>query len=123
MLRDLGAGLDLQLYKEALIHWLGGPAIAICNVDVFVHGRHSGRREMGTPDGAGIEFTALNSKDMRLFEGHYRRLLNHLNLTALHWINISRSLVTFPNARAGKEEGTGKKWQSRGRAAFPPKPH
>ena len=48
-----------------------------------------------TPDGAGIEFTALNSKDMRLFEDHYRRLLNHVNLTALHWINISRSLVTF----------------------------
>ncbi|OYV88992.1 MAG: hypothetical protein B7Z73_07405, partial [Planctomycetia bacterium 21-64-5] len=93
---DVGAGLDLQLYKEAVIHWLGGPAIATFKVDVIVGDHRIGTHDaVCTPDKVGIELTALERQDLRLFEDHYRRLLNHVDLTALHWINVARSRVTF----------------------------
>jgi GxxExxY protein len=103
MLRDVGAGLDLQLYREAIIHWLGGPAIAVYKVDVLVGGRRIGTHELvRTPGGAGIQLTCLKSKDLRPFEDHYLRFLSHVDATALHWINITWSSVMFRTLRANQ---------------------
>ncbi|HVA48982.1 MAG TPA: hypothetical protein VNH11_21650 [Pirellulales bacterium] len=48
-----------------------------------------------TSEGAGICITALKPQDLATFEDQYHRLAAHLDLNAIHWINISRSLVTF----------------------------
>lgn len=106
MLRDVGVGLDLQLYREAVIHWFGGPAVALREVDVVAAGRKLGTHEMTcTPDGAGIFLTALKPQDLTAFEDQYRRLAGHLDLHVLHWINVSRPLVTFTSldgSRSGR---------------------
>ena len=100
MLRDLGTGLDLELYHEALIHCLGGPALALRSIDVIVAGRQIGRQEMlATGSGAAVKLTVLKQDRLPAFEDHYRRLLNHANIEALHWVNLSRSLVIFRTLR------------------------
>lgn len=96
MLRDVGTGLDLELYEEALIHRLGGPAVAARNVDVIVDGRQIGRQEtICTSSGAAIKLTALKGDRLGAYEDHYRRFLNHANIETLHWVNVTRSRVTF----------------------------
>jgi hypothetical protein len=93
-------GLTLNFTEEALIHCLGGPAIAVRNVDVVVGGRQVGRQEMlCTGSGAAVKLTALKGDRLGAYEDHYRRFLNHANIEALHWINVSRSLVTFRTLR------------------------
>lgn len=96
LLRDVGTGLDLELYQEAIIHGLGGPAFALDNVDVIVAGRRIGRQEViCTPDRFGIRLTVLKPEAQRSFAEHHLRFLRHTDLVALHWINITRSVVTF----------------------------
>lgn len=100
MLRDVGAGLDLELYEEAVVHLLGGPESALQTIDVAIAGRPVGKQRLAcTSDCAGVKLTALKTKDLEGFEDHYRRLLGHTDLLALQWININRSVVTFRTLR------------------------
>lgn len=96
LLRDVGTGLDLELYEEAAIHCLGGPNIAARMVDVIVDGRQVGRQEtVCTESGVAVKLTTLKEDRLAAYEDHYRRFLNYANIEAIHWINLGRSLVTF----------------------------
>ncbi|MGH7135773.1 MAG: hypothetical protein ACREHD_08540, partial [Pirellulales bacterium] len=65
MLHDVGTGLGLELYEEAVIHFLGGPDVAVQTIDVVDRGRLVGKQKIGcTPDRTGIKITALKSKDL-----------------------------------------------------------
>lgn len=109
MLRDVGAGLDLELYEEAIVHLLGGPESALQTIDVEIAGRAVGKQKLAcTPDRAGVKLTPLKSKDLEAFEDHYIRLLSHTDLLALHWININRSIVTFRTLRRATKNLTEK---------------
>lgn len=102
MLREVGTGLDLKLYEEAVIHCLGGPNIAARMVDVVVDGRQAGRHEtICTESGVAVKLTSLKADRMAAYEDHYRRLLNHANIEALHWVNLERSRVRFRTLRRG----------------------
>jgi GxxExxY protein len=96
MLRDVGAGLDLELYEEAVVHLLGGADSAIHTIDVAIAGRPAGKQKVAcTADHSGIKLTALKTNELDAFEEHYWRFLGHTDLLALHWINVNRSVVTF----------------------------
>lgn len=99
LLEDWGAFLDVNLYREALIHFLGG-SVAVCKaVDVF-----SGQRKLGTQTlnllGENTVF-ALTSKpqDVGAMRNHLERLLHHTHLKAVQWINLNRHLVEFATLR------------------------
>ena len=100
LLRDVGAGLDVELYEEAVIHLLGGPDTALQTIDIVINGRPVGKQKLAcSPDRAGIKLTALKRNDLPAFEDHYRRFLSHTDLLALDWVNINRSAVTFRTLR------------------------
>ena len=95
LLRDWGTGLDLQFYEEALIHFLGGEAQVLVNVEVRTaeHPLGHQRMDLAAPRVA-FAVTALREVDPD-FETHARRLLRHTDLEAILWANISLKLVTF----------------------------
>jgi GxxExxY protein len=96
MLRDVGTGLDLELYEEAVIHFLGGPDVALQSVPVAIGERRLGKEKLAcTADRMGVKITALKNQHLEAFEDHHRRFLTHTDLVGLHWININRSAATF----------------------------
>lgn len=94
LLNDIGTGLSVELYEDAIIHWLGGPSVALSYIDVLVRGRRIGKQlAICTQGRAAIKVTAFESTALRPFEDQCQRFVNHTALSAFHWVNISRSTV------------------------------
>ena len=98
-LNDIGTCLDIGLYEEALTHLLGGEERAMQDVKVISGGVVLGSQKFRLVE-SGIAFrvTAL-SGDLSLFEIHARRLLDHINLEAIQWINVTRTELLFKTIR------------------------
>jgi GxxExxY protein len=95
LLRDLGTGLSISLYEEAVEHCFGGEAEVRREVGVRVCDHALGNQRFRLI-GPGIAFK-ITGFDGRLepFEAHARRLLTHVDLRAIAWVNISKNAVTF----------------------------
>ena len=98
-LRDIGTGLDLGLYEEALTHLLGEEEKVLREVEVVSGGTILGPQKfhLVTPSVA-FKVTTLPT-DPAQFETHTRRLLEHTKLDAIQWINVARDEVSFRTIR------------------------
>jgi GxxExxY protein len=100
LLEDWGAFLDVNLYREALVHFLGGPTSVCQAVEIF-----SGPRRLGTQslnllnEDTGFALTT-KQQDAGAMRDHLERLLRHTRLKALQWINLNRHLVEFTTLRS-----------------------
>ena len=96
LLREWGTGLSLELYEEALTHFLGGEAKVLADVAIRSGSHSIGCQKMRlvTP-GVAFALTALPDSDLPNFESHTFRFLRHTELDAILWANISLKLVTF----------------------------
>jgi hypothetical protein len=99
ILRDWGTCLDLALYEEALVHFLGGQPKVAQQVEICAGGRPIGRQRLNliTPD-VSLCLTAINDGPDH-YEGELRRFLKHTNLKGIQWVNLARRLVTFKSLR------------------------
>jgi len=96
LLRDIGAGLDLNLYEDAITHFLGGEERVWQNVDVLDGPGRLGTQKLRLAGpGRTFKVTAINSTGRPRFEEHARRFLNHTSLHGIQWINITRKNVMF----------------------------
>jgi GxxExxY protein len=102
LLQDWGTGLELPLYDEALVHFLGGETAVMRDVDVRL-----------AADGVAFRLTGLE-KDLEAFEAHALRLLEHTSLEAILWANVGRRRVTFKVLRAGRGNRQKNKGQKNG---------
>lgn len=94
-LRDWGTGLELQLYVDALTHFLGGENHVVREIDIVSEGRcisHQKVRCAGAD--AAFKITALTDK-LESFESHAIRFLQHTNLKHFLWINVTLRTVTM----------------------------
>jgi hypothetical protein len=100
LLCDLGTGLGIGLYEEALTQYLGGREQVDRDVEVISAGRRLGyqRFRLIQPDVA-FKITAFKNRPPE-FEAHARRLLAHTPLRAIQWINVGRREVSFQTLRA-----------------------
>jgi len=100
MLRDWGTGLDVELYEQAVTHFLGGDAKVLSDLEVVLDGRAIGRQKvrLASPDAA-FKITAIAPGETARFEVHLQRFLEHTRLQAIHWINVTRELVAFKTIR------------------------
>jgi GxxExxY protein len=92
-LRDWGTGLDLQLYVDALTHFLGGEDRVLREIDVVSEGRCISHQKVllaGTD--AVFKVTALFDA-LEKFESHALRFLQHTDLKHLLWINVTLQTV------------------------------
>ena len=95
LLRDWGTGLELSLYEAALTHFLGGPETVVQMVAVRGSRERLGYQSVRlAAPGVAFKLTALES-ELQTFEDHARRLLAHVELKAILWINIALHRVTF----------------------------
>ena len=95
LLEDWGAFLDINLYREALVHFLGGPSVVCRAVEVLCGSRRLGTQNLNLLN-EDIGF-ALTTKQAGAgaMRDHLTRLLNHTRLKAIQWINLNRHLVEF----------------------------
>jgi GxxExxY protein len=100
LLRDLDTGLDLAIYEEAVIHFLGGEKAVVQDVEVLVGNQPIGKqRVLCAAARVGFQFTAHKRNDEGAFEEQLRRFVRHTALDAMHWINITRQTVLFRTVR------------------------
>ena len=103
LLQDWGAFLEITLYQEALLHFLGGASniehrVSLCRgaVDLgtqrmFVHA-----------PGVAFRLTAVTA-DQQFVESHLRRLLALTKLKAIQWINLNHARIEFTTlSKAGE---------------------
>lgn len=96
VLRDWGVGLDVGLYEEVAAHLCGQPVDL--EAEIAVHfGDHSlgvQRMRLAAP-GIAIRISALPADRLPAFEADLCRLLDHTDLVAIQWINVTQSIVQF----------------------------
>ena len=98
-LSDIGTSLDLSLYEEALIHFLGGESVVLGASAVTFDGAVLGSQMFRqSAEGVAFKITCFEEVDGP-FRGHAERLLQHTELQALQWINIGRQRITFTTLR------------------------
>jgi GxxExxY protein len=101
LLRDWGAGLELALYEAALTCFLGGEPAVLQDVPVRGSAADLGCQTMRmAADGVAFRLTAFDS-DNNQFEDHARRLLQHVDLRAILWVNVGIRRVTFTTIQRG----------------------
>lgn len=94
-LRDVGTGLENNLYEEALTQFIGGEELSLQEIEVVSSQAFLGLQKfrLATPNVA-IKVTAF-ADPSNLFTTHARKLLEHTKLQAIQWINIARNEVLF----------------------------
>ena len=99
ILRDWGTCLDIALYGEALVYFLGGQEQVARAVEVRIDGAKVGYQRLNliSPE-ASVCISALNDGQDH-YENQLRRFLPHTTLKAIQWVNIGRRLVTFKTIR------------------------
>ena len=91
LLTDWGAFLDINLYKEALLYFLGKQALQ--PIEIRMHGRLIGQQNICLlqPD------TALHISSIKrgfpTYMKHIMRLFHHTHLQKIQWINFNQETV------------------------------
>lgn len=95
LLHDLGAGLEISLYENVIVHHFGGSEQVQAKVPVWISGRQVGEQPMRLiAPSVAIKITGLD-RSLGEFEAHARKLLAHVDLKAIAWVNINMKEVTF----------------------------
>lgn len=95
LLQDWGAFLDLALYQEALIHFLGGASNVERRVSLTRGDLALGQQRMLVhAPGMAFRMTAY-TESQNYIESHLRRLLALTDLKAIQWINLNHAKIEF----------------------------
>ncbi|MBL8826098.1 MAG: GxxExxY protein [Planctomycetaceae bacterium] len=95
LLAEWGAYLDLVLYREGLVHFLGGSERIEREVAIYSRETAIGSQSMTLlTDEIAFSLTSA-TRDPHLVAEHQQRLLAHTRLRALHWINFNRQVITI----------------------------
>ncbi len=92
---DWGAFLDIELYRCALIHFLGGEERIMKSVDIVRNGRVVGSQHMHVLDGdVGLHLSSTIRNDGQ-YQTQLLRMLRNTNLDRMLWINFARDTIHF----------------------------
>lgn len=95
LLHDWGAFLEVGLYQEALIHFIGGAAKIEQRVNLGRTGIDlGGQRMLIHSPGIAFRLTAV-TEGQQYVESHLRRLLALTSLKAIQWINLNHAQIEF----------------------------
>ena len=101
MVKEWGCFLDVHLYEDAIIYFLGGEEKVRKTVDVMLEGRLVGEHPMYLVD----EITGLHVSSVikggNQYRRHLERMLFHTNLESVVWINFYRNRVQFISLENG----------------------
>src|SRR5262249_20381484 len=93
MLAEWGAFLDPILYRDALIHFLGGEERIAQEISVTCAGTVIGTQKMHLlADDVAFSVTASTHRPDAVLD-HQRRFLGHTPLRAIQWINLNHKTI------------------------------
>lgn len=93
LMMDWGCFLDVELYKEALIHFLGGYEKRIQPVDVCVDNRVVGIQKVCVLQEDSALHVSSVKKHKEAYQKHIERLFKHTRLTRIQWVNFNQNKV------------------------------
>lgn len=101
LVRDWGAFLETALFREAIIHFLGGQDVAFPEIEILDGPEPLGfqRACLLCPDTA-LSFTAF-ARVSEALRSHYSRFLAHTRLQFVQWVNFNRSCIEFRTIARG----------------------
>ena len=95
LLHDWGAFLEVTLYRDAVIHFLGGPDNAFVQVEFLDGYRTLGFQKICLlKDDTAFVCTAI-THSMDQMREHQRRFLAHTRLRFLQWVNLNHARIEF----------------------------
>ena len=93
LLKDWGAFLSVDLYREALVHFLGGSEKVIRPVNVICDNQIIGRKNICLIDDNDAIHLSAMTNHFDGYEVHLRRLLSHTKLNSIQWINFNQDQI------------------------------
>ncbi len=104
LLADWGAFLQVALYREAIIHFQGGPEVALRKIPILDGDQSLGFDEVCLLcDDTALAFTALTDGQQRMRD-HLQRFFGHTRLACIQWINLNHhdiEFTTLPGRKRG----------------------
>jgi hypothetical protein len=95
LLADWGAFLQVELYREAVIHFLGGPNVALQKIPIFDGDQPLGFDEVCLlRENTALAFTALTGGQPQMRD-HLQRFLSHTRLACIQWVNLNHHKIEF----------------------------
>jgi GxxExxY protein len=95
LLKDRGAFLSVELYREAVVHFLGGEQQVVCPVEVLCDGQTIGRKNICLIDGKSALHLSAMTHGLVGYETHLHRFLCHTKLDSIQWINFNQDQISF----------------------------
>jgi len=99
LIEDWGAFLDANLYREALVHFLGGPSSVCQSVEIFSGATPIGAQNLNVLGSDTAFALTMKQKQTSFMRDHLERLLCHTSLKAIQWINLNHHRVEFATIR------------------------
>jgi len=95
LLDEWGAFLEVSLFYDAIIHFLGGEENVIKEIEATDGARILGKQKIHMLN-SNIAFKISSiTKDERHYENHFRRFIRYAPLDAIHWINFNHEKVVL----------------------------
>ena len=95
LLADWGAFLQTLLYREAIIHFSGGPSVALQRITVYDGNAALATHEVCLiADDTALALTALKDGKVEMMD-HLQRFLGHTKLARFQWINMNNHDIEF----------------------------
>ena len=92
---DWGLFLGIELYRKALIHFLGGPDACVQEVDICVDGDLLGQQKMCLLDKQTALHMSAIHQHTESYAKHIRRILKTTPLHRIQWVNIHKHRAMF----------------------------
>ncbi len=89
LLNDWGAFLDVNLYREALVHLTDCSGAGLQSVDIVVSGKIVGSQKMCVLDGTVIWHLSSVRNHLASYKTHLLRLFQHTPMKRMHWVNMN----------------------------------
>lgn len=95
LLKDWGTFLSVDLYREALVHFLGGEETLMHPADVIFDHQIVGRKKVCSLNGKEAIHLSAMTHGLAGYETHLRRFLFHTKLDSILWINFNQEQISF----------------------------
>lgn len=95
LLNDWGVFLSVELYREALTHFISGGEGGVRPVDVVSCGRVVGQQKLCVLDPETAWHISAIRNNHSFYETHMSRLLKHTDLKRIHWVNFDQRKVSL----------------------------
>ncbi len=99
LLKEWGAYLDIDLYKEAIIFFLGGKDKTVSTVDILKENEVVGKQQMTTLNKNTAFHLSPIKNDYKNYEKHICKLLSHTSLTNIIWVNFDNNNIQIKNIK------------------------